>query len=128
MEKEDSNSAVNFYIGSVTSYGTKMENVHCSPIQHMAVKSADYGDFNKNSVSNDVENIDRTCSALTNCQVKSRCGGKRSCELTMNRKLLPSQYCSDTSKKIYTKYTCVDSNSSTIITAGKEHVLKYINI
>ncbi|CAB4007475.1 uncharacterized protein LOC110250238 [Paramuricea clavata] len=106
--------------GSVTAYNAKMEYVHCSPKQKMVVKSADYGDFNKNGAFNDDENFDTTCSKLANCQVKSRCGGNRSCELTMDKNLLPSEYCSDTLKEIYTKYTCVDTyNSSTITTAPK---------
>ena len=88
------------------------------------VNRADYGDFNKTGFFNDDKNIDTTCSKLTNCQVKSRCGGKRSCELTMDNNLLPSEYCPDTSKEIYTEYTCVDSSSSTIITAGKVDILK----
>ncbi|CAB4024291.1 ---NA---, partial [Paramuricea clavata] len=106
-----------FTFGSVTNYGTKMENVHCSPRQHMAIKRADYGDFSKNGAFNDNKNIDMSCSALTNCQVKSRCGGKRSCELFLDNNLLPSPYCSNTSKEIYTEYNCVDSDRSTIITA-----------
>jgi hypothetical protein len=101
-----------------------MKDVHCSPKQYMMVKRADYGDFNKTGFFNDDKNIDTTCSKLTNCQVKSRCGGKRSCELTMDNNLLPSEYCPDTSKEIYTEYTCVDSSSSTIITAGKVDILK----
>jgi hypothetical protein len=89
----------------------------------MMVKRADYGDFNKTGYFND-ENIDTTCSKLTNCQVKSSCGGKRSCELTMDNNLLPSEYCREASKQIYTEYTCVDSNKSTIITAGIVDILK----
>jgi hypothetical protein len=95
-----------------------MENVHCSPIQHVVVKSADYGDFNNSGTFNPNANIDIRCSQLTNCQVKSLCGGKRSCELTMNNNLLSQNYCSDTTKQIYTKYTCVDTYTSTAITAG----------
>jgi hypothetical protein len=101
-----------------------MKDVHCSPKQYMMVKRADYGDFNKTCFFNDDKNIDTTCSKLTNCQVKSRCGGNRSCELTMDNNLLPSEYCPDTSKEIYTEYTCVDSSSSTIITAGKVDIPK----
>jgi hypothetical protein len=101
-----------------------MKDVHCSPKQYMMVNRADYGDFNKGGYFNDDKNIDTTCNKLTNCQVKSRCGGKRSCELTMDNNLLPSEYCPDTSKEIYTEYTCVDSSSSTIITAGKVDILK----
>ncbi|CAB3995581.1 receptor-type tyrosine- phosphatase epsilon-like isoform X1 [Paramuricea clavata] len=104
-----------FTFGSVTAYNAKMEYVHCSPEQKMVVKSADYGDFNKDGVFNDDQNFDTTCSKLTNCQVKSLCGGKISCELTMDNNLLPTRYCSDISKEIYTKYTCVDrSNVNTI--------------
>ncbi|CAB4036706.1 ---NA---, partial [Paramuricea clavata] len=105
-----------FTFGSVTAYNAKLEYVHCSPKQKMVVKSADYGDFNKDGAFNDDQNIDTTCSKLTNCQVKSLCGGNRSCELTMDKNLLPSPYCSDTSKEIYTKYTCMDTYNSSIIT------------
>ncbi len=119
---------VNFILGSVTAYNAKMKDVHCSSIQHMVVKSADYGDFDDSGTFDMNANIDTQCSALTNCQVKSFCSGRRSCELTMNNKLLPSPYCSDTSKEIYIKYTCVDSNNSTTITTGKLGILKYINI
>ena len=110
----------------MTAYNAEMKDVHCSPKQNMVVKSADYGDFDKNGAFNDDKNIDTTCSKLTNCQVKSLCGGNRSCELTMDNNLLPSEYCSDTSKEIYTKYTCVDTyNSSTIIT-GNSDISAYI--
>ena len=83
------------------------------------VKSADYGSFDNNGAFKPNAAIDTQCSRLTNCQVKSLCGGQRSCELTIDNNLLPSKYCSDTSKQIYTKYTCVDTNSSSAITAGK---------
>ena len=95
-----------------------MENIHCSPKQHMVVKSADYGDFDNGGTFDNNTNTDTQCSALTNCQVKSLCGGNRSCEVTMNNHLLPSQYCSNTSKEIYTKYTCVDIYNSSTITTG----------
>ena len=109
-----------------------MEYVHCSPKQKMVLKSADYGDFNKNGAFNDDENFDTTCSKLTNCQVKSRCGGNRSCELTMDNNLLPSEYCSDTLKEIYTKYTCVDTYSSSTITKviiiyNFDHIIKTVS-
>jgi hypothetical protein len=81
----------------------------------MFVKSAEYGDFIRNGVfSDDMRNIVDKCSSLSSCQVKSFCGGKRSCELTMNSSLLPSRYCPDPSKEIYIKYTCVDTYNSTI--------------
>ena len=105
-------------IGSVTSYNDKMENTHCSSIQYMKVESAKYGDFNNDGQFNPSLNIDEECSQLITCQVKSLCDGKRSCELTINNMLLPSKYCTDTSKQIYTKYTCVDTNSSSAITTG----------
>ncbi len=120
--------AVNSVLGSVTNYGTKMEDVHCSPKQHMVVKSANYGDFNENGVFHDVKNTATKCNALTNCQVKYLCGGERSCELTIDNKLLQSPDCSDTSKEIYIKYTCVDSNNSTIITTGGYSEIYRLNI
>jgi hypothetical protein len=85
----------------------------------MMVKSADYGDFDDSGTFNHNPNIDTQCSKLTTCQVKSRCTGGKSCELVIDSNLLSSQYCSDTSKQIYTKYTCMDTNSSSAITAGK---------
>ena len=92
-----------------------MKDVHCSSKQHMVIKRADYGDFNKNGVFTETGNIDEACSAITNCQVKSLCGGNRSCELTMSSHLLPPEYCPDTSKEIFTEYTCADNiNSKTI--------------
>jgi hypothetical protein len=106
-------------LGSVTNYGTKMENVHCSSTERMVVKSADYGDFNVNGIFNDDKNIDSQCSKLTNCQVKSLCDGKRSCELTIDNNLLPSAYCSDTSKQIYIRYTCVREYRPTAVKSGK---------
>ena len=96
-----------------------MENVHCSSIQYMVIESANYGDFNQKGVFSDVQNIDRECSALTSCQVKSHCGGRTSCALRMDNDLLTLTYCSDNSKEIYTKYTCKDSYDSTALTTGK---------
>ncbi|CAB4010349.1 neuronal cell adhesion molecule isoform X1 [Paramuricea clavata] len=83
-------------------------------MQRMAIKRADYGDFNNNDVFDGRASIDAQCSPLSNCQVKSRCGGRRSCALTMGSNLLPSPYCRDTSKEIYIEYTCVDSKSSSL--------------
>ena len=94
----------------------------------MLVESANYGDFNKSGVFHDDTNVNTTCSALSNCQVKSRCGGKGSCELAMNSDLLPSQYCPNTSKQIYTKYICLDTNSSTTATTGKSNNYMYISV
>ena len=91
----------------------------------MLVKSADYGDFDNNGTFDQNANIDTQCSKLTNCRVKSLCDGNRSCELTMGSNLLPSNYCSDTSKQIYSKYTCVDTYSSHAITAGR--IVLYCN-
>ena len=96
-----------------------MENVHCSSMQYMMIESANYGDFNQNGVFSDVQNIDSECSALTSCQVKSHCGGMKSCALSMDNDLLTLTYCSDNSKEIYTKYTCKDFYNSTAITSGK---------
>jgi hypothetical protein len=111
-------------LGSVTAFNALMKNVHCSPIQRIVIESAHYGDFDNNGVfaAKDAK-IDTQCSALTNCQVKSRCDGQISCDLAIDNKLLPSEYCSDTSKEIYTKYTCTDSKTSSIIT-GKVFILK----
>ena len=95
-----------------------MENVHCSSLQHMVIESAHYGDFNQKGVFSDVQNIDRKCSALTSCQVKSHCDGRISCALSMDEDLLTLTYCSDNSKEIYTKYTCKDSYDSTALTTG----------
>ena len=117
---------VNFVLGSVTNYGSKMENVQCSSIQRMVVESANYGDFNKNGIFSDDKNIDTTCSALASCQVKSRCNGKRSCDLTMDNGLLQSQYCPDTSKQIYTKYTCRDTYDTNTITTGNVNSRMYM--
>ena len=102
----------------MTAFNAKMENVQCSPAQRMMVKSADYGNFDNSGTFNRNAAIDTQCSRLTSCQVKSLCGGNRSCELTIDNNILPSQYCSDTSKQIYTEYTCVDTYSSSAITTG----------
>ena len=97
-----------------------MKHVHCSPKQVMVIESVKYGDYIKNRVFSDNKMFDATCSILATCQVKSRCDGKRSCELIMNSDLLPSLYCSYTSKQIYTKYTCKDTYDSSILrTSGK---------
>ena len=104
----------------MTAFNEKTEDVSCSPKQLMMVKSADYGDFDMQGNFSDDKNIDSQCSQLTNCQVKSLCGGKRSCELTMDSNLLPSKYCPDTSKEIYNKYTCVDVYNSSAITTGND--------
>ena len=108
------------FIGAVTQYNIGMDNVNCSPKQQMLIQRADYGDFKVGDKLNISANTDKKCSILTNCQVKSLCGGKRSCDLTMDNNLLPSQYCSDTSKEIYTQYTCVDNYNSNTITGKAE--------
>ena len=95
----------------MTAYNATMKDVQCSPIQRMQVKKADYGNFDNNGVFEGSASIDRACSIITNCRVKSLCGGNRSCELKIDDNILLSQYCSDTSKEIYTEYTCVDNTS-----------------
>ena len=106
-------------LGSVINYGAKMMNVSCSSKQYMVIESANYGDFSKNGVFNDDQNVATICSEVTSCEMKSRCNGKRSCELTIDSSLLPSQHCSDNSKEIYTKYTCADKYSSSAIAKGE---------
>ena len=111
------------FIGAVTQYNTRMGHVSCSPKQRMMIQRTDYGDFQIGDKLNVSANIDTQCSALTNCQVKSLCGGKSSCNLTMDNNLLPSQYCSDASKEIYTQYTCVDKYNSNTITGKADNNL-----
>ena len=111
------------FSGAVTQYNARMKSVSCSMRQRMMIQTADYGDYDNSGTFNNNATIDATCSILTNCQVKSLCGGNRSCELTIDDNLLPSQYCSNTSKQIYTKYTCVDNYNSKTIT-GKVAVKK----
>ena len=95
--------------GSVTRYNSKMKDIYCSPKQRMVVKKAVYGNFDKNGAFDGNANIDRKCSMLTNCTVKSLCGGNRSCELTFDGSLFTSEYCPDTSKEIYTEFLCQDT-------------------
>ena len=105
-------------LGSVINYGDKMENVSCSSKQYMVIKSANYGDFNQNGVFNDDKNVSTVCNAITTCRMKSRCNGKKSCELTIDNSLLPSQHCLDNSKEVYMKYTCGDTNTFSPIIEG----------
>ena len=105
-------------LGSVINYDDKMENVSCTSKQYMVIKSANYGDFNHNGVFNDDKNVGTVCSAVTTCRMKSRCNGKKSCKLTVDNSLLPSQHCLHNSKEVYMKYTCGDSNTFSSITEG----------
>ena len=91
-----------------------MKNVHCSPEQYMVIQKAVYGDFDNNGKFNYDTNIDENCSPVLN----------RSCELTLDNNLLPSQYCRDTSKEIYTEYTCVDQYNKSV-TEGKLKGVKF---
>ena len=111
-------SSLCFYSGSVINYGEKMENVSCSSKQYMVIKSANYGDFNQNGVFNDDKNVSTVCSAVTTCRMKSRCNGNQSCEQTVDNSLLPPQHCLDNSKEVYIKYTCGDSDNSSLSTEG----------
>ena len=109
----------------MTNYRTKIENANCSS-KYMAIKNADFGDFNINSGPAKLKSNLEKCRELSSCQVKSRCGGKRSCEIMINN-FLP-RFCSNFSKEIYINFTCVDTNYSTTITTGKLDIQKYINI
>ena len=110
--------------GSVTSYNARMKYTHCSSTQLMRVQSAQYADFNYPGTFNqDTKRTETECSRLTNCQLKYLCGGKQSCELTLDNNVLPSEYCSNTSKQIYTKYTCVDEYIKPPIKKGNTYVL-----
>ena len=104
-------------LGSVTQFGDKMKDVHCSPIQRMVIHKAHYGDFDYAGTFNISATIDIKCSRQASCQVKSLCGGNRSCELAIDNDLLSSTYCHDATKKLYIEYTCVDKYTNTI-TAG----------
>jgi hypothetical protein len=97
---------------------TEKGNVHCSPNQHLVVETAQYGDFKKTGATKKEVNIHKKCSALTNCGVKSFCGGRNSCQLAMINNFLP-KYCPNIPKDIYVNYTCVDNSNSTTITTGK---------
>ena len=105
----------------MTAYNSKMKDVHCSPEQFMVIQKAVYGDFDNNGKFNYDTNIDENC---LNCLVKARCSGNRSCELTLDNNLLPSQYCRDTSKEIYTEYICVDQYNKSV-TEGKLKGVKF---
>ena len=108
----------------MTHYGDKMEDVHCSRLQRMVIHKAHYGDFNKNGTFDISATIDKNFSRLASCQVKSLCGANGSCELTIDNNLLSSQssghYRLDTTKELYTEYTCVDKDIK-LITTGNAH-------
>ncbi|XP_028399358.1 uncharacterized protein LOC114522809 [Dendronephthya gigantea] len=106
---DDTEEQQKFTFGSVTPFGDKMKDVHCSPIQRMVIHKAHYGDFNNSGIFNANTAIDAQCSGQASCEVKSLCGGKRSCELTVDNNLLSSHYCSDTTKELFIEYTCVDN-------------------
>ena len=95
-----------------------MKDVHCSPIQRMVIHKAHYGDFNSGGTFDFSATIDKNCSRQASCEVKSRCGGNRSCELTIDNNLLSSQYCPDTTKELYVEYTCVDNYKKPITTGN----------
>ena len=95
-----------------------MVNVGCSSKQYMVIKSANYGDFDQNGVFNDDKNVATVCSAVATCRMKYRCNGNKSCELTIDNSLLPSQHCLNSSEEVYIKYTCDDTNNSSPITEG----------
>ncbi|XP_028399530.1 uncharacterized protein LOC114522942 [Dendronephthya gigantea] len=113
--------------GSVTQYGDKMKDVHCSPIQRMVIHKAHYGDFIDGATFNAGATIDKKCSRQASCEVKSLCGGNRSCELTIDNNLLSSPYCPDTTKELYIEYTCVDNYMSPITTAPNMRLSKSPN-
>ncbi|XP_028410756.1 uncharacterized protein LOC114533438 isoform X2 [Dendronephthya gigantea] len=108
-----------FTFGSVTQYGTKMKDVHCSSIQHMVFTNARYGDFNTNGKFDGAASSEAECNAVANCKVKSLCSGikNRSCDLTIDNSFLPQSLCSDPTKELFTEYTCVDNYIEAITTA-----------
>ncbi|XP_028417346.1 uncharacterized protein LOC114541738 [Dendronephthya gigantea] len=108
-----------FTFGSVTEYGTKMKDVHCSPIQHMMVTNVRYGDFIANGKFDADASSDVECNAVASCMVKSLCGGikNKSCDLTINNSLLPPSLCSGRTEEVFTEYTCVDNYYQAITTA-----------
>ncbi|XP_028402574.1 receptor-type tyrosine-protein phosphatase S-like isoform X6 [Dendronephthya gigantea] len=106
---DDTEEQQKFTFGSVTQYGDKMKDVHCSLKQRMVIHKAHYGDFNNSGIFDVNAAIDAQCSGQASCEVKSLCGGNRSCELTVDNNLLSSQHCSDTTKELFIQYTCVDN-------------------
>ncbi|XP_028402588.1 receptor-type tyrosine-protein phosphatase F-like [Dendronephthya gigantea] len=122
----DTEEQQKFTFGSVTQFGNKMKDVHCSPIQRMLIRKAHYGDFNNSGTFNANAAIDIQCSGLTSCQVKPLCGGNRSCELTVDNNLL-SPFCSDTTKQLYIEYICVDNYPNLITTASNIRLSKSPN-
>ncbi|XP_028413335.1 uncharacterized protein LOC114536208 isoform X2 [Dendronephthya gigantea] len=123
----DTEEQQKFTFGSVTQFGDKMKDVHCSPIQRMVIHKAHYGDFNNGGTFNFSATIDKNCSRLASCRVKSLCGGNRSCELTIDNNLLSSQYCPDTTKELYIEYTCVDNYINPITTVPNIRLSKSPN-
>ncbi|XP_028402428.1 receptor-type tyrosine-protein phosphatase S-like [Dendronephthya gigantea] len=116
-----------FTFGSVTQFGDKMKDVHCSPKQRMVIHKAHYGDFNKSGTFDANAIVNAQCSGQASCEVKSLCGGKRSCELTVDNNLLSSQHCSDTTKELFIEYTCVDNYINPITTASNIRLSKSPN-
>ncbi|XP_028402584.1 receptor-type tyrosine-protein phosphatase F-like isoform X2 [Dendronephthya gigantea] len=104
-----------FTFGSVTKYGNKMKDVNCSPKQRMVIHKAYYGNFNNSGAFNSRAQSDAQCTAVTSCRLKSLCGGKKSCELTVDNNLLPN-LCPNTREELYTEYTCVDNYTSPVTT------------
>ena len=113
-------------IGSVTQHGDKMKDIHCSPKQRMMIHKAHYGDFINGGIFDGSTTIDKSCSRQESCEVKSLCGGNRSCELTVDNTLLPSTYCSDTTKELYIEYTCVDNYTNPITTGMMRYYRKLL--
>ncbi|XP_028399361.1 uncharacterized protein LOC114522811 [Dendronephthya gigantea] len=110
-------NARTFTFGSVTQFGDKMKDVHCSSKQRMVIHKAHYGDFNNSGSFNTNATVDIKCSQRASCEVKRLCGGNRSCELIVDNNLLSSQHCSDTTKELFIEYTCVDNYMKPITTA-----------
>ncbi|XP_028402587.1 phosphatidylinositol phosphatase PTPRQ-like [Dendronephthya gigantea] len=113
---DDTEKQQKFTFGSVTQYGDKMKDVHCSRIQRMVIHKAHYGDFNNGGIFDANAAFDAQCSGQASCEVKFLCGGKRSCELTVDNNLLSSQYCSNTTKELFIEYTCVNNYNINPIT------------
>ena len=76
------------FVSFCTAINHSDYDIKCSPTQHMVIHKAHYGDFDDAGTFNINAIIDMKCSRQASCQVKSLCGGNRSCELAIDNDLL----------------------------------------
>ena len=107
-----------FCSGSVTCYGSKVENANCPKDQYMVVKIAFYRGLSNAKTCGLSD--DYRCNIDVTSLLKTQCDGQNECQITVDDNLFLDGPCSGLKKYLYFEYRCFSKNFKDV--CGKCHV------